>query len=585
MIKSESVDYHAYLPPYRSLLNPNCRYDYQSHTLVPLSANELNVLNLSSTKTFQSKNSTSTFTMKYKSLLSDVKSISKRISSQNILSQLTYNANLARTPSWPSIEFKNMPVEIVDRVFKFVDSKEDYKNCMLTCKLFYQLSKPYFYRDIQFSSSYRFAQFVTYLRVNSEVGLYVKSVNLSSIKPGNYEISQELETEEEYSVNLEDTFKILAGWRDWKFKSNPLYTVPSHPSTHCLTKTLSNSQSTVSSKKTSGSSRSAKIFSRSFKYFKHRKRSNSQPKRHPVSLVLNLNERKHSHPRISKFLLNYANSKDIPIGYLIHLINLCPNMDSLNMGNLSISVDYQVSPSMIQKYHTFDLLGNYPKDLVNLVDGIMQGSPISRTTDTLLQQDIKSPVHSSASSIYSLNFNKPGWKYNSLLPPVTDFSYLHKGDGKVFLSDLNVKSINTKNLRRVSEKEIIRAIKYKSSKHQFKYINLSSLVWLNKEIVQELLRNLSKSKFEEYSGYGSDLVELESDLETEWESHSQNLIVNLENSGMSRNLPWAKYIDMNNQWGCIMVAKILHNYLLDEDEERTRRHILLRGRVAENYFS
>jgi len=157
-----------------------------------------------------------------------------------------------------------------------------------------------------FTSTYRFAQFVTYLRVNSEVGQYVQSIDLSGIKPG-YDEDEQEEGQEENAENGEeengggardpqyllgeiadnphhervDQFprgKILAGWRDWKFKNNPLYTIHPSPS---LTKIASNSQflnvSSKSSRSTSSKSSSSttKKFVKPFRYFKSRKKGSS----------------------------------------------------------------------------------------------------------------------------------------------------------------------------------------------------------------------------------------------------------------------------------------------------------------------
>ncbi|KAK6205215.1 uncharacterized protein RJT21DRAFT_129390 [Scheffersomyces amazonensis] len=803
----KSIDFHTYLPPYRSLLNPTARYDYRTHSLVPLSQNELNSLNATlrtrnkdngnnnGSKTSGGGGSNGTFKMKYKSLLSDVsRSLSMRLSNPNLMASVSTtisaaavaaaatvssNASLSGavgtlTLSSPSatvsqsqqlqtqvhqpIQFKNLPVEVLDYIFFLVDSKQDYKSCMYTCKLFYYFSKPYYYQHLKFTSTYRFAQFITYLRLNSEIGYYVKSIDLSTIKPGYDEDAEEnINTNNDYNnqgqnqlnhphQNVEIDFqdlnhsnddlhnthsrdqddfihdKILAGWRDWKFKNNPLYSIHPMAPSMSLTKISSNSQISVISNSSShkssynSSSTSNKRF-KPFKYFKSKKRSkNNRKSSSPPKLeYLNLAASHHHglspymlpsqssssvlarnsspHPLINKFLLNYSSSKDIPVGYILHLINLCPNIVSLDLGNISLSIDYEISRAMIYKFQTFDLMNNYPKDIINKIDEVMklpdyfnnivnhnsifnEGDDLSTDASSLLLNDGTSnnngtttnsrpawqsssnlfkstqSTSSAASSVYSITtFSKPIRKYNSLLPPlpqtVNDISYLNKGDGKVYLSDLNLKSINNGYLTKLNETELLSAIiRMHGSKSpllkrnqkeigntyyntyytnmilndanftitNLKYINLSSMIWLNKSAIQRFLKNLISmrrrnnyytSKFsdqEESDGieyYTEDDSYMVDDTESGSEENSlyrfdtmfnpldykQDLVIDLTDSGMYKNLPWAKRIDLNTRDGCKLIHKIINDELYDPFQEYMRRERIRRGRIGENYLA
>lgn len=743
MLKTDSLDFHSYLPPYRSLINPNARYDYRTHSLIPLTQNDLNLLRIA----FQKKKEAppSAFKMKYKSLLSDVsRTISMRLSNSNLLSSSSANNNnvlLSPPPSSSStlstpcgnilnragttssniskinnllqnqtqnqlplfpaeLHIKNLPVEILDYIFYLVDDNLDYKSCMYTCKLFYFLAKPYYYENLVFTSTYRFAQFVTYLRVNSEVGQYVQSIDLSGIKPG-YDEDEQEEGQEENAENGEeengggardpqyllgeiadnphhervDQFprgKILAGWRDWKFKNNPLYTIHPSPS---LTKIASNSQflnvSSKSSRSTSSKSSSSttKKFVKPFRYFKSRKRKMSysgttklerkSPRLEQLQLdqySSNLNKRVNLHPLINKFLLHYSTSKDLPIGYILHMINLCPNIVSLNLGNLSLSTDYEISRSTIHKYQNFDLINNYPKDLIYKVDNIMRLNDVddvysidgsilrfgninsgssgsnwerngSSSNNRILFKSNQS-IASTASSVYSVTtFSKPIRKYNSLLPPlpqtVADISYLNKGDGKVYLSDLNLKEINSAYLKKINEDEILsaiinvhgkRLIEYDTLLYRIpkplnvdiagtlKYINLSSMIWLNRKLIEKFLTRLLTKKSPDLDIYGicytdeffdSDEQESGDDYEDSDDEeqkqcpiiYKQNLVIDFTDSGMYKSLPWAKRIDLNSFEGCQLANKIINNDLMTPQEQALRRERRRRGAIAANYLA
>ncbi|CAI5756969.1 unnamed protein product [Candida verbasci] len=768
---SESIDYHNHLPPYRSLLNPNARYDYKTHTLIPLSQNDLNRLqslfrnkknNVNNNDQNNSNNSNG-FKMKYKSLLSDVgRSISLRISNSNLLSNtnlpsaptngstntnfdaITTNSisSLCTTTPIPNsassnvttsstqhssskvlkkssttifqsaiqqqsppvkLHLKNLPIEILDYIMSLVDSKNDYKSCLYTCQLFYVLAKPYYYENLQFNSTYRFAQFITYLRLNSDVGQYVKTIDLSNLKPGydedeeeqnnnqnnNLEDIEDDNHDENNNENLDENLnneihnllntqvkidsisqsKIYAGWRDWKFKNNPLYTIHPYPST-ILTKTSSNSQYSIGSSKSvtshKSSSSTSKKFTKPFKYFKTKKRSRSfsnsshtrkSPRLEYLKLKSNDNNQTSSvlsrnvspHPLINKFLLNYSTSKDVPIGYVLHLMNLCPNIISLNLGNLSLSIDYEVSRSTINKYQNFDLMNNYSKDLIYKIDNIMRlnnddssnnhvtnhGSSLFNFTHGnhfMTNNFFKSnqSTSSTTSSIYSVaTFSKPIRKYNSLLPPlpptIADISYLNKGDGKVYLSDLNLKSINNLYLKKINEEEILSTIikihgkrlMYYNSKvylnlnplnadiaGNLKYINLSSMIWLNRTLIENFLKKLltrRSNDLKTYGFYDNDVfsyIDQESESEDEEEEevenkkkhehpiiYKQDLIIDFTDSGMYKNLQWAKRIDLNTFEGCKLANKIIKNEINQPFEEFMRRERQRRGRIGENYLA
>lgn len=737
MIKSDTsnqLDLHSYLPPYRSLLSPHARYDYRTHTLIPITQNDWSLPFLvgstaaaaaaasSSSSSGGNTNSgaKSKFKMKYKSLLSDVSRRTSILSLRKNLDQdfqpiktstsnsfnntnshnVSHSNNYAK-PQVP-VQFKNLPIEILEHILELVDDFEDYKCCLLINKQFYQLTKPLFYRSLSFTSTYKFALFVTYLRLNSEVGCYVKEIDLSGIKPSNFGIDEEDEEIEEeaehrrgfpgtahggrqsldeYQLHHEEHTDrnyqfVLAGWRDWKFKSNPLYSThqPSTPASSVagstsgnLTKIRSNSQALARSlaysvrtnhttTNFSNMSSSSKIV-RLSKYFKNRKRQRIIfDKRSNVSpIVLNLSSPsvtsladsrrlvQQPHPSMNKFLFNYSSYKDVPIGYVLHTLNLCPNLVSINLANLSLSADYEIDPEMAYKYQTYDLMNNYSKDLVFTINKLMSSpinsdesiysgqyllrgttalSGVSGDKDSLRSfqfsaasvksaiqlnhmignnnNNFNAPVNSniigssSASSLYS--FHPPARpRYNSLLPPLpqssVDTSYTKKGDGKVFLSDLNLKSINNNYLTRIQEKELLTTLaKIHSNRfgiyNTLKYVNFSSMIWLTKGSVKDFISEfLSDDPCMMSDDDDESSLDTSSVISTCDDRCYQDLVIDLTDSGMYKNLLWAKRIDLKLVQGFRLATKIVRDEVLDVNEYNTRRDQVRRGRIGENYFS
>ena len=48
------------------------------------------------------------------------------------------------------------------------------------------------------------------------------------------------------------------------------------------------------------------------------------------------------HPYANKFLLKYASSCDLPLGYILHMLTLCPNLVEINLSKISISDDFKI---------------------------------------------------------------------------------------------------------------------------------------------------------------------------------------------------------------------------------------------------
>ncbi|QLL32598.1 hypothetical protein HG536_0D01200 [Torulaspora globosa] len=48
------------------------------------------------------------------------------------------------------------------------------------------------------------------------------------------------------------------------------------------------------------------------------------------------------HPYANKFLLKYAPYRDLPIGYILHMLKLCPNITSLDLSHLVLCPDFEI---------------------------------------------------------------------------------------------------------------------------------------------------------------------------------------------------------------------------------------------------
>lgn len=579
------IEYHKYLPAYRLLLTPDAKYDYRTHLVVPLSQQDLK--SIISKFQVKQKPPLASFRMKYKSLLTDVsrkalilllKMLSFQMQPQ--LLNLVFRQHESRPRS-----FMHLPVEIQIHVLEFVDDLTSYRLCMLTSKRMYQLAKPLLYRKVHFTSTYRFAQFVTCLRVNLLLGTYVWELDLSELRAGMWDVDESRAHDDASDDEFPNPAAIMAGWRDWKFKNNPLYAL--HPVAAVpLTKIVSNGSmhSLPAQKKT-----------KLTKYFKRRRPSHvenmpQQPAPLAAPHVAS------GHPSINRFLLNYSNSKDVPIGYLLHVINLCPNLESLNMAGVSLSSDYRIVQPMAHKYQLFDLMNNFHKDLVRVLDRIAPtGLPIL-ASDVEPKRSSAFDLASSASLVFSINtFSKPIRKYNSLLPPlplsVADLLYLAKGDGRVYMSDLNLRAINNAHLEIVSEAEVFRTLGEHCDK--LKYVNLLSIIVVNIRVVRELLARMLRADLDHCVVDGKEYlvfcgrhfqVGVSPPPARNTTRKSELRVLDVTDSGMRKNLQWAQKIDTATDSGQQLIHRILNDEVVSTFEEYVIRDGIRRGRIGENYF-
>lgn len=189
------------------------------------------------------------------------------------------------------LELVDLPVEILEQVFTHLSQKNLVKIMYLSRQL-YHIIQQVIYRQPQFISTYRFAQFVSTITKKAETSCLVYELDLSKIEAG----------------MMNEDGLILAGWRDWKLRSEPLY------STSRFTKALL----TVRSSNKNGHINA---------------RNNTPP---PLPTPGN------EHPIQSPLLKQFSQSKDIPSGAIIHVLTACRNLTVLDLSCLPLADDYFV---------------------------------------------------------------------------------------------------------------------------------------------------------------------------------------------------------------------------------------------------
>ncbi|KAK9471621.1 uncharacterized protein V1510DRAFT_419797 [Dipodascopsis tothii] len=210
-----------------------------------------------------------------------------------------------------------LPAEILDCVCSYLPQK-DLLAVVRTSRALAASAYGFLYHRPQFTTSYRFAQFVSVVARDASLAALVRVLDLSRV---------------ESRVLADDI--VLAGWRDWKYRSEPLYS-----SRRYLTEasaallfrdtdarpTLSRSSSTSSTDSAVASPPTPPTVPLSRLHFSSRPSAAS------------------SHPLQSPLLKQYSLSRDIPAGALLHVLRACEGLRHVNLSNLPLAADYRIAP-------------------------------------------------------------------------------------------------------------------------------------------------------------------------------------------------------------------------------------------------
>lgn len=211
----------------------------------------------------------------------------------------------------PKAHFLDLPIELLDEILGNLD-QTSLLRLASTSQSVSSIASRHLYFEPQFTSTYRFAQFVTTVSHSEQLASFVKVLDLSGILPG----------------VRPGTGEVLAGWRDWKLRSEPLYSVKSN-------QTLLLSSDFPDTIQTSSLKPRIKLFKKS--------KTSTSPQFIYTELPLERTRSPESHPTQSFLLRQYANSKDIPIGAVLHILSACQNLQIVDLSSLPLANDYFVN--------------------------------------------------------------------------------------------------------------------------------------------------------------------------------------------------------------------------------------------------
>ncbi|RPA82643.1 hypothetical protein BJ508DRAFT_325381 [Ascobolus immersus RN42] len=248
-----------------------------------------------------------------------LKANSKRLSSSGSIR--SFASSLGRKRKYtPPANLHTLPTEIIDEIARYLDQKTLHA-LLLTAKRTTDPAAVALYRAPQFASTYRFAQFVHIVSRKRYYASKVKHLDLATM------------------VASMDPEEAVAGWREWKFRFDPLHTIRKEKGSPEPEKEKSKAVTVYANDKKP-------------KYKRMRRWSKVNKEQPKILYTVQTTDKnggkvgkKGTHPQPSKFLEQFHTSRDVPLGAVLHLLAACPSLRSLDLSNVQLSEDYAMPPS------------------------------------------------------------------------------------------------------------------------------------------------------------------------------------------------------------------------------------------------
>ncbi|CCK68056.1 Cos111p KNAG_0A03760 [Huiozyma naganishii CBS 8797] len=239
---------------------------------------------------------------------------------------------------------------------------------------------------------------------------------------------------------------------------------------------------------------------------------------------------KTNHPYTNKFLLKHALYRDLPLGYILHLLKHCPNLTELNLSNLVLFQDFQILEKKPHHKRFRSLVLPAVKEsavmnsacLEDVLD-VVYATDSSKNYEQLDQfQNSKNYKRRSSSGNSISGINPNHWVSSN---SVNWGDYPQPIDGHTKMRE--IKNGNNKNLelKKLDGEDIFQYICSGKHMHALETIKMDGIVWCRQSMVRAFL--LVK------------LNEVFSTTDTLGQLQEQRMNLSFVKSGMNRNFAWA----------------------------------------------
>lgn len=226
---------------------------------------------------------------------------------------------------------------------------------------------------------------------------------------------------------------------------------------------------------------------------------------------------KSRHPYTNKFLLKYAPYRDLPLGYILHILNHCQNLIDINLSNIVLFNDFKVINNTGARKMSSPLLPSVKESEIS--SSAEDSLDVVYMTDSCKNFETYESNNANTHRLNSnINFNK-NWmtsvtKSGSECPlPIYPQNKLGEGSRR--------QSKNSPALLKLNPSEIFEFLLEINKHNTLENIQLDGSIWCRQHMIKYFILNTLKKR----------------DLTAS--SNEKPLTMSFLKSGMNRNFPWS----------------------------------------------
>lgn len=196
---------------------------------------------------------------------------------------------------------------------------------------------------------------------------------------------------------------------------------------------------------------------------------------------------KTKHPYTNKFLLKYAPYCDLPVGYILHILKLCPNITRFNLSNLIVCSDFELISKMKKIRPSYSMLPAVQESVITTTKSEAD-LEVVYLTDSNKSYDYYTNTRNRSSLSDQANFFKSSANSNDYPLPI-------EGQTKrKNFANHHHQNANNVQLRKLNTVEIFELI-CREDRPPLEMIKMNGIVWCRQNMIKFLvLKNFIKLK-------------------------------------------------------------------------------------------
>ncbi|QLQ79474.1 hypothetical protein HG537_0C01210 [Torulaspora globosa] len=250
------------------------------------------------------------------------------------------------------------------------------------------------------------------------------------------------------------------------------------------------------------------------------------------------------HPYANKFLLKYAPYRDLPIGYILHMLKLCPNITSLDLSHLVFCPDFELIGKKPSKIMNCTTLLPAVQESAASVDQSEANLEVVYLTDSNKNYDYYTEIAKGTSSTFGQN------AANDMEDPLPlDAQYKRRSlNRRVSTGDLQ--------LRKINPAEVFEFLCANQVYLSLRSVRMDGIVWCRENMIKYFI------------------------LKTFKENNHKQLQCSFDKAGLNMNLAWTCSGQLDDFVSLLVMNHISH---MDDIALRDLFNVFSQSPTKQNY--